>query len=99
MIIKFQGDDWMLTRADLTEAEYSALVACAQPGIDAAPAVDRFIDANEVSGNADTCRAYLFHYGAWDTDELSDHDANLRRLVWIVAGDIRECGEAYLSAY
>ena len=32
----------------------------------------------------------LKEYGAWDEIELSDHDANIRRLVWILAGDERE---------
>ena len=30
----------------------------------------------------------LKEYGAWDDDELADHDANLARLVWLAAGDI-----------
>lgn len=32
----------------------------------------------------------LNEYGAWDDDELSDHNANLIRWVWISAGDIVE---------
>ena len=32
----------------------------------------------------------LKEYGAWDSAELSDHDANLRRLLWIACGDIME---------
>jgi hypothetical protein len=27
-------------------------------------------------------------YGAWDGDELADHDANVSRMVWLAAGDI-----------
>lgn len=34
--------------------------------------------------------AELKEYGAWDTAELSDHEANLRRLLWIACGDIME---------
>ncbi len=32
----------------------------------------------------------LSEYGAWDDEELSDHDANLSRLLWIACGDIVE---------
>ena len=35
-------------------------------------------------------REVLRDYGAWDDDELSDHDANLDRLLWIACGDIVE---------
>lgn len=32
----------------------------------------------------------LAEYGAWDQGELSDHDANLARLVWCAANDLSE---------
>lgn len=32
----------------------------------------------------------LKEYGAWDAEELADHEANLRRILWIAAGNIRE---------
>lgn len=32
----------------------------------------------------------LREYGAWDEQELSDHDMNLARIVWIAAGNIKE---------
>lgn len=35
-------------------------------------------------------RAELAEYGAWDEAELSDHDANLARIVWLAAGDIAD---------
>lgn len=33
-------------------------------------------------------RDELREYGAWDADELADHVANLRRLVWLAASDL-----------
>lgn len=36
----------------------------------------------------ETLRRELYEYGAWDDDELSDHDQNLQRILWIAAGDI-----------
>jgi hypothetical protein len=35
-------------------------------------------------------RKELKEYGAWDEKELSDHDQNLQRLLWIAGGDIRD---------
>lgn len=32
--------------------------------------------------------AELTGYGAWDADELADDAANLRRILWIAAGDV-----------
>lgn len=38
----------------------------------------------------DSVRRELDAYGAWSDDELSDHDANLQRILWIAACDINE---------
>lgn len=35
-------------------------------------------------------RRELKEYGAWDDDDLADHDANLDRILWIACGDIAE---------
>jgi hypothetical protein len=34
--------------------------------------------------------AELSEYGAWEPDELADHDANLQRILWLACGDINE---------
>ena len=38
----------------------------------------------------DAVRQELREYGAWDDSQLADHEANLRRWVWIVGNDIAE---------
>jgi len=38
----------------------------------------------------DGIRAELEEYGAWDTEELADDNANRKRIVWIAAGNIME---------
>jgi folate-binding Fe-S cluster repair protein YgfZ len=35
-------------------------------------------------------RAELKEYGAWDANELADHEDNLDRILWIPGCDIRE---------
>jgi len=37
-----------------------------------------------------TVRATLEEYGAWDADELADHDTNLDRIIWIAGADIQQ---------
>lgn len=32
----------------------------------------------------------LREYGAWDSEELADHEQNKRRIIWIAAGNIRD---------
>lgn len=38
----------------------------------------------------ETLKRELKEYGAWDDKELSDHDENLNRILWIACGDIVE---------
>ena len=38
----------------------------------------------------DQLRAELKEYGAWDSAQLDDHNANLHRIIWIAACDINE---------
>lgn len=35
-------------------------------------------------------REELLQYGAWDYDDLLDHEANLERILWIASCDIKE---------
>lgn len=35
-------------------------------------------------------RSELKEYGAWNDEELSDHEQNLQRILWLAAGDIVE---------
>ena len=38
----------------------------------------------------DKVRAELKGYGAWDAEELADHEQNLQRILWLAAGHIRD---------
>lgn len=50
------------------------------------PAIKRQLDKL----NPETVALVLKVYGAWDDDDLSNHDDNLDRLLWIACGDIVE---------
>lgn len=38
----------------------------------------------------DKLRTELKEYGAWDDNELLDHNANLARILWIASGNIHD---------
>jgi hypothetical protein len=40
--------------------------------------------------SAYSLRAELREYGAWNEEELSNHEDNLARILWIACGNIRE---------
>lgn len=50
------------------------------------PAIRRQLDKLDPKTVADSLR----EYGAWDDEELADHNRNLTRLLWIAANDIAE---------
>lgn len=68
--------------------------SCSHPGpcdadvalLRQAPAIQRQLNRLKPTLVADCLR----EYGAWDGDELADHDLNLNRLLWIAANDISE---------
>lgn len=35
-------------------------------------------------------REKLDEYGAWDTEELADHQQNLQRILWLTAGALAD---------
>jgi hypothetical protein len=50
------------------------------------PAIKKQLD--KIS--AYSLRAELREYGAWNEEELSNHEDNLARILWIACGNIRE---------
>jgi hypothetical protein len=87
---------WFSTSSGLIEFELTwaqALQGSHQGQCDADIAELRKVpEIAEVLGkiNKDTLRSELDEYGAWDEDELKDHEANLDRILWLACGDIRE---------
>lgn len=70
------------------------IAACSHPGpcdTDVEHAVREHYLAEQLAQlNPDNVRRFLREIGAWDSRELLDHQANLRRLVWIAANDLSE---------
>lgn len=72
----------------------SDLRDCAEPGQEASGAVAYVMREYVVTGDAEAVRACLKGYGAWEDDELGDHETNLGRMVWLLGGNLRE-GEIF----
>ena len=50
----------------------------------------RFASMNDSALAPHAVRAALAEYGAWDDEELEDDAANIERILWLAAHDIRE---------
>lgn len=53
--------------------------------------VEYWIGKLDLSSIDPACLAHeLGEYGAWEEEDLQDHDLNLARIVWLAAGDLQE---------
>lgn len=70
----------------------SALRICGSSG-DQWDNVDYVMSNYNITGDVEDCYVILYKYGTWSNEELSDHDMNLRRLVWLAGGDLLDNDE------
>ncbi len=83
------------TLEDIPETHRELLTNCHHRGAcdnDVAEALPYFAIDNKAG-----LRRYLKEFGAWNDAELQNDNANLSRLLWIMAGDIQEQHEAYIG--
>ena len=95
MIHWFDGTGLLELRIYLDGARYAT-----PPGVDATPRVDELRSQAFYARQLDSLDPgavykVLIEYGAWSSDELSDHDENLSRILWVACGDVRESPETY----
>jgi len=80
------GNDLRLTRKDAELLSGSGDQSHNAQMVMQKPYVKKQLDALQPENLAKE----LNEYGAWDDDELKDHQENLMRWVWLSAGDIIE---------
>ena len=98
--LHFAGGDFIADPETMDDGFLYGLKDCGTPGQPADDAVQYVLDTYEITGDPVNCAAYLRVFGAWDDDELADHDKNLARLVWLTGCELREDDEvAYFSTY
>lgn len=49
-----------------------------------------YIAAQLEQWSEDDVRAELSEYGAWDDEDLADHETNLDRMLWLACGSVVE---------
>lgn len=86
-----------LTFPTLDDARY-----CAHQG-DCLPEVQETVGLDWMAAqlekiDPDVLRRELDEYGAWDSDELANHDDNLERIVWLAANDVAEDPGTYADS-
>lgn len=64
-------------------------------GVDNESAIDDLLTNPEISSqfddiSDDALKSELEGYGAWDDEELSDREMNIKRVLWLAAGDISD---------
>ena len=74
---------------DLDPAMYEAWKGCGGVG-DQTDNVNAFMEAYSITGLPWVLKIALASEGAWTSEELEDHDENLRRVVWIFGSMFRE---------
>lgn len=94
----FDGTDILISADELDTEFLTDLMNCGGSG-DQTSNVEYVMENYNVTGDVETCKNALRPYGAWEDDELVDHDMNLRRMVWLAGGDLVDQGEIYFSCY
>ena len=83
-----------LTFPTLEDAQY-----CSHQG-DCLPDVQETVGHDSMASqlekiDPDVLRSELAEYGAWDDEELANHDDNLERIVWLASNDVAEEPDVY----
>lgn len=80
------GNDLKLTRVDAQSCSHSGPCDDDVEILIAKPYVKKQLDKLD----PEKLKRELAEYGAWDDTELSNHNDNLTKWVWISAGDITD---------
>lgn len=75
-----------MTRAQAASVSHPGECSSDVAALRTVPAIRRQLDKIK----PELLRAELSEYGAWEDDELQDHDINLSRIVWLAGCDITE---------
>lgn len=98
--INLSGKDFCLTLNELNAIDSNLAADWPITGGGSADSQVEFIYSQyDITCDTKDAVAYLLPYGAWEEHELTDHDENMLKLIWIIGCDLGEQGEAYLSGY
>jgi len=99
-MIDISGTDFFITLDELRDIDPRLAIDWPiEGGGDASIQCEYVLSQYDITCDPQDAIAYLLPYGAWEEHELTDHNENMLKLIWIIGGDLGEQGEAYLSGY
>ena len=95
--------NWFKGRESTRQLPPECIADCSGSG-DATANVHYWVDRLEFDGPKDLFKEYLKGFGAWDAEQLKDHDENKMRVLWTWACNcseerISKSGNAYDYLY
>lgn len=58
-------------------------------------AVSEVLQHYNIKCDSEDLKKFLKSYGAWDNEDLMDHETNIERLIWLAALDCQEKETTY----
>jgi hypothetical protein len=83
---------WFKGRTAIRDLPGDCIEDCSAPEVDASETVDLWVKMLQFEAPPWLLREFLRGTGAYEPSQLCDHQANLRRLLWIWANDCRANG-------
>tara|TARA_B100001250_G_scaffold25719_1_gene21294 strand:- start:866 stop:1150 length:285 start_codon:yes stop_codon:yes gene_type:complete len=90
--------EWFKDRESTRQLPPECIADCSGSG-DATEAVEYWVKHLEFNGPKDLFKEYLDGFGAWDDDQLKDHEENKMRVLWIWACNCSEMPGSYDYLY
>ena len=80
---------WFDGRDSTRQLPPECIADCSGSG-DRSDNVKRWVERLNIDGPVELFKEHLECYGAWDDEELKDHEENKSRVLWIWANDCYE---------
>ena len=90
--------NWFKGRESTRQLPPECIADCSGSG-DATANVHYWVDRLEFDGPKDLFKEYLKGFGAWDAEQLKDHDENKMRVLWTWACNCSEDPGSYDYLY
>ena len=89
---------WFDGRDSTRQLPPECIADCSGSG-DRSDSVKRWVERLNFDGPVELFKEHLECYGAWDDEELKDHEKNKQRVLWIWAGYCLDDPDGYDYLY
>ena len=90
--------NWFNNRESIRQLPGECIADCSGSG-DATESVQFWVNRLEFDGPKDLFKEYLDGFGAWDDEQLEDHEENKMRVLWTWACNCSQDPGAYDYLY